>query len=178
MNTEQILKQLHACEEAVIWANNRPINQVIAECDRGDWLLWLAQMLGVDKRKLTLAKGKCAETVIDLMQDERSKAAVKSAIDYGNGLINDKELAYAASAAYVAFNATTAASAAHAAHYAAFNAADAADAASAADAAADAAYAASNAADVAKKENELKTANICREILTDEILNKWNELNK
>jgi hypothetical protein len=38
-------------------------------------MLWLA-FYGVDRRKLTLAKALCAETVLDLMTDDRSKKAV------------------------------------------------------------------------------------------------------
>jgi hypothetical protein len=68
-------------------------------CKRGDWMLWAAAKLGVDERKLFLAKGKCAETVIHLMKDNRSKKAVKAAIEYGLGLTTKEDLAAAAAAA-------------------------------------------------------------------------------
>lgn len=143
-------------------------------CQRGDWLLWISSKLGVDKRVLTLAKGKCAETVIHLMKDERSRNAVQAAIDYGNGLISDKQLRDAAVAA------TAAASTAYASYasYAASAACcllpaactDASAAACAARAAACAARAAEDAAGAdALKENDITAANICREILTDEV---------
>ena len=121
------LVKLHACKEAIDYTSQfKSQREAWDNCPRGDWMLWLASKLHIDKRKLTLAKGKCAETVIHLMKDQRSSDAVKAAIDYGNGLINDEKLNATAYAAYAA-----------------------------------AAY----------TENKLKTANICREILTDEIFN-------
>jgi hypothetical protein len=196
MNTQK-LEKLHACLDARDYVKTQK-SAILAwqNCPRGDWMLWLASKLGVDKRLLTLAKGKCAATVVHLMKDQRSKDAVKAAIDYGEGIINDQELreaAEAADAAYVAADAAYDAYAAYVAAYAAYAAdvaayvaaaaADAADAAyaayAAAYAAADAAYAAADdayAAADAKRDNQLLTANVCREILTDEVLSKYKKL--
>ena len=137
-------------------------------CPRGDWLLWISSKLSVDKRVLTLAKGKCAETVINFMNDDRSKKAVQAAIDYGNGLISDKQLREAADAADAADSDIYSSYAASAAVYA--STVYASDADSDASAAARAARAAEDAAGAdALKENEITAANICREILTDEV---------
>lgn len=95
MNAEQFqdkLTQLDACNEACIWAKGKDLETVWATCQRGDWMLWLARKCNVDKRKLTLAKGLCAETVKHLMKDPRSIAAVEAAIKYGNREIDDTEL--------------------------------------------------------------------------------------
>jgi len=203
MKTEK-LEKLHACREAVKYVTTQK-SAVSAwrNCPRGDWMLWLAYHLKVNKRLLTLAKGKCAETVLHLMKDQRSKDAVKAAIDYGNGVINDEELVYTAAynyaaaaiaaydAAYAADFATTAdvaatytiivansATAASDSAYAAII--DNADstAAYSADAAADAVTTAdfADAADNARLNNQLLTANICREILTKEVLNAYKKL--
>jgi hypothetical protein len=212
MNTQK-LEKIHACHEAIEYVKTQK-SAILAweNCPRGDWMLWLASCLGVDKRLLTLAKGRCAQTVLYLMKDQRSKDAVKAAIDYGEGNITDQELrAYADAAAYAAaaYAAYAAAAADAAAAYAAYAAADAAyaaaDANAAADAAAYAAYAAAyaayaaayaayaaadadaadaDAADAAayaayaaaKKNNQLLTANICREILTKEVLSKYKKM--
>ena len=146
-------------------------------CDRGDWMLWICNRIKVDERKLFLAKGLVAKTVIHLMTDIRSINAVNAVINYENGVITTKELidyanaaadvatTYAANAANAAANA-----AAFAAAYAAYAAtyATCAAAAYAADAAANAANAANADADKALKENRNITANICRDILTQE----------
>ena len=174
---KQLLIELNACEDAREWADDKSIEEAVNTCPRGDWMLWLAKKVNVGIRPLTLAKGKCANTVRHLMKDERSIKAVDSAIDFGNGLIEESELraAYAADAAAAAAYAAYAAySAAYAAYAADAAAAAAAYAAYAAYAAAYAAYAAYAAA--ARIKNQLLTADICREIIGDEIVTKVNEL--
>ena len=97
---KELLIKLNACNEAREWASNKSIDEIWATCHRGDWMLWLARKLNIDKRVLTLAKGHCANTVRHLMKDERSIAAVDMAIKYGEGNATDSELAAAADAAY------------------------------------------------------------------------------
>jgi hypothetical protein len=154
---KEILNNLNACDEAMEWAKtvNYDWPRIYNECERGDWLLWLHNRTNkTDFKQRTLVKGLVSKTVEHIMKDQRSKDAVKAAIDFGNGLISVKELAHtayaaadAAAAAYAAYAAAADAvyAAAAAAVYAAYAAADAAaDAAYAAAAAyaADAAYAA------------------------------------
>ena len=93
------LKSIGACESAVEWAGDKTIEQVVAECHRGDWLLWLVQKCGVELQPPTLAKGCCANTVRHLMTDERSLKAVDIAIAFGEGRATADEL-NAASAAH------------------------------------------------------------------------------
>jgi hypothetical protein len=161
---KEILKKLNACDPAIEWVADRTIEQAVADCYRGDWLLWLAARLEIDNRKLTLAKGMCANTARHLMKDEQSINAVDAAIAYGKGEIGNNELANAAAAANAAAYADDDAYAAAAYAYAA----------AAANAVNAAAYAANAAA--AKKENQKQTADICREILGEEIITKFNQL--
>jgi hypothetical protein len=157
---KEILKKLKACDGAIEWVEDRTIEQAVADCYRGDWLLWLAARLEIDKRKLSLAKGMCANTVRHLMTDERRIKAVDDDIAYGRGEIGDKELTDTSADTY----------------------AEAYAAAYAADAAAYAAYAADvyvyGAADAyaARAKNEKQTADICREIIGQEIISKFKEL--
>ena len=197
MKFQELLKKLGACSDAREWAGEKTIEQIVQDCHRGDWLVWLARRVNVDDRKLTLAKGHCANTVRHLMRDERSIAAVDAAIAYGNGAITRDELNIAASAAYAAAYAADAADAADAAAsaaadaaYAAYAAASAAASAAyaAADAAASAAaYAAYAAADAAytdaaytaayaaaRAKNSLQTADICRQHTGQEIIERVN----
>jgi len=180
MNTIQtFLSQLGACSEArEYFANASSIEEVVKTCPRGDWGLWLACRLNVDKRLLTLAKGHCANTVRHLMKDPRSTAAVDAAIAYGEGRIGVDELEEArkgardaANAYYDAYAATYAAVAAAAYHAAAAAAAYAADSA-AAYAATAAAYAADAASAAARTVNQLATADICRKYLGEFIREK------
>lgn len=166
------LEKTGACEEAIFYVRTQKnYEEAWYNCSRGDWMLWIADKLQINKRLLTLAKGKCAATVLHLMQDKRSKDAVQAAIDYGNGLISDEELKNAVAAAHAAYAAAATATDAYA--YAAYAAAY--DAYAAANAAANAAaYAADTNA--AREKNLQKTADICRELLTEEVFNKWNNL--
>ena len=162
------LEKINACCEAREWvATQKNYKEAWQNCERGDWMLWLAKRLDVDDRKLTLAKFKCANQVRHLMKDSRSIAALDAAERYGNGEINRDEL-------------NTATAAAYAAYAAAADAADAdATAAAYADAAAYAAYAAyadaAYAAD-ARKESLKRSADFCREILTEEVLTAYAKL--
>ena len=153
MNTIQtLLKQLRACDEAQkYFANASTIEEVVKTCPRGDWGLWLASRLNVDKRLLTLTAGHCANTVRHLMKDPRSIAAVDAAIAFGEGRIGVDELEEARKGARDADNAA------------------AASAASAASSAAYAAYADTYTA------NLLATADICRKYLSEAIINEVNK---
>lgn len=201
MNINDLLLELNPCGDGYEWAKDKSVEEIVKTCPRGDWLLWLAKKLNMDIRLLTLAKGRCAETVIHLMKDERSRKAVEVAISFGNGDATREQLdaaskaaaiatsdavAFAsalASAAAVAYDTTyevyTSASAASTAAYAVTFAASAAYAAvssiyadsSAFEAAA--AFASGSGAtdrEKARKENLLLTANICRNILGDELI--------
>ena len=112
------IEKFNPCNDALIFRKKyKTFRGAWNNCPRGDWMLWIAKRLDIDIRTLTLAKGYCAKTVIHLMTDQRSKDAVKAAIDYGHGKIDDVQLRNAAYAAANAnANAADAASAANAAH--------------------------------------------------------------
>ena len=154
---KEYLKSVHACDAAIDWAGGKPVEQVVAECHRGDWLLWLAQKCGVELQPLTLAKAHCANTVRHLMKDKRSVKAVDVAIAFGEGKATREELDAAATDAYADASAYYAAVAYAAAYYAA-NAAAYAAAAAYADA------------------NRLQTADICRKYIGDLIVQKVNQI--
>lgn len=152
-------------------------------CERGDWMLWIAAKLKVDIRILTLAKGLCANTVKHLMKDNRSTAAVDAAIAFGNGEIDENELETAARSARAANGvyayAHVAAAYAHAAaaHAAYVSVSAAYVSVSAAHVSASSTFNAdTDTYKAAKKQNEKQTADICREVLTDEVLRLISEL--
>jgi hypothetical protein len=156
MNLEKVSK-LFPYRDAMAWMKTQDSPEAAWQnCERGDWMLWIAKKLGVDDRKLTMAKYHCAAQVLHLMKDQRSLDAMAASLKYAEGLISREELNDAA--AYAA-DADAADADAAAAYDAAYDAADAAaDAAAYADA-------------DAKKENQRQTADICRKHLPFEI---WN----
>jgi len=171
---QELLKSLDACQGAREWAGDMTIEEVVKKCHRGDWLIWLAQKIGIELRPLTLATALCAKTVLCLMKDKRSVNAVEVAERFGRGEVTKEELnaAYAAAAAYAAPYADDAYAYAAYAAYAAYTDGYVYTAYTAAAYAADAAYADDAAADAtaACKANQLQTANICREIIGDIII--------
>ena len=133
MKTDK-LKSLSACRDAVEWVRTqKDYKSAWQNCERGDWMLFIAFKLKVDDRKFTMAKAMIAKQVEHLMTDQRSKDAVQACIDYYNGLITREQL--------------NAAAAAHADAY-----------------------------DIAKKDSLKRSADICREYLTDEVLTAYRKL--
>jgi hypothetical protein len=113
MTFTEYLKIINACSNAIEWAANKTVEEVVATCHRGDWLLWLASKCDIGLQPLTLAKGHCANTVRHLLKDDRSIKAVDTAIAFGEGRATREELdaayAAAAAAAYAAADAYAAA---------------------------------------------------------------------
>jgi len=191
MNLKQKLIGLDACDDAIAWVGDRDLPAAWNECERGDWMIWLASRSGVDLRTLTAAKAACAEYARPYMKDERSIAALDAAHAFGRGEMSEGELSASADAAYAAAYAAYASAYAAYAYFAAdaaYAAADAAAVYAAADAAADAAaayaaadaaaadaaaaYAASNAVAANKKAEILRLcADRVREIINVEMIN-------
>jgi hypothetical protein len=171
------ITKFYPCDEGLEYYNGHSTpEQAWNDCKRGDWMLWIAKELAVDDRLFTKAKALCANTVRHLMKDKRSTDAIDAAMRYANGEITREELNKYTAAAY---NAATAASydvayAANAAN-AAYSATSATSASASATSAAYAAYAvaaaSAYAADAASA-NYQATADICREILTEEVFEK------
>jgi len=180
MKLQQFLKKLGACDDCIEYIGNQSALDAWNNCERGDWMLWIAKRQGVDVKVLTLAKVRCARLVEHLMKDDRSIAALVAAERFSSGEITREELDAASAAAYpassadasTAYAASAYAASADAYAYAAAYAAAAYAYASAAYADSAAAYSsASNAAyAAARKETQIKCANICRETIPFELL--------
>ena len=55
---KELLLKLKACGPAIDWAGDKTIEEIWETCHRGDWMLWLARKLNIDKRVLTIAKAR------------------------------------------------------------------------------------------------------------------------
>ena len=172
MKVKELLEKMGACKDAIAWIGEKTVKEAWETCERGDWMLWYyAKKYPENIRELILAKGYCAQTVIHLMKNQHSLDSVQAAIDFGNGLINEKELKAYAYAAVDAANAAAYAAYAYAAADAAYAAAYAANAAAnaAAYAANAAAYAAANAnAADARQKMKLENIELLRSLIRGE----------
>ena len=193
---KELLIELRAYSDVIEWVEDKTIEEVVDQCHRGDWLLWLAKRVDIGLQPLTLAKAHCANTVRHLMKDERSIKAVDTAIAFGEGKANLEDLNSTSATTYaIAYAAAYATDYAPAYNPSAGSSSAALAAAVAADASADAdrtadhaavavadhaaanASAASAAAHVgAEKQNLNQTADICRKYIGHLIIEKVNEL--
>ena len=64
MNHTKLLAKLGACQDAIDWYAEKDSQEAWESCERGDWLLWIAAHLGVDKTLLILAARDFASTAI------------------------------------------------------------------------------------------------------------------
>lgn len=72
MRLSILLKRLYACEDAIKWANNRPFTKKTWDaCNRPDWIMWLADELKIDSKKVARALAAC----IDVYSPVRNKDA-------------------------------------------------------------------------------------------------------
>ena len=172
MNNTQLTALLaakDACSDAVTWIGKRSPRAAWNTCKRGDWMLWFAVRIGVDKKLLVLAACACAEPALKHVPDgeDRPANALAVARAWCAGKASLKAVrkaaaaadAAAADAAAYADAADAYAAAAYAAYAADADAAYAADAYAAAAYAAyaaDDAYAAADAAAYAAKKGTLK----------------------
>jgi hypothetical protein len=127
-----LLKKHGACRDARTWAAGRTVSEDSwLACDRGDWLIWIAARLGVDRRLVVLAACDCARLALPRIPDgeHRPRLAIEAAERWARGEATIEEVRAAASAAdaYATY-------AASATSYAAYAASAVASAASAADA--------------------------------------------
>ena len=69
------LESMHACSEATEWVAHRGIVKAWRECPRGDWMLWLAGRLDIDRKLLVMAACDCAETALQYVPDGEDRPA-------------------------------------------------------------------------------------------------------
>ena len=181
---KRLLLSLGACSEAVKWIEKRDLKTAWAECERGDWMLWLCGRMQGKKgwpthQQIVLAACDCAELSLPIFEkkyptDKRPRTALEIVRKWANGEASIDDVRSAAAAAHAAAYAAYAAAAAFAAANARSRAAsDAADAYAAAYVAASAAYFAASAvafaaayaasaADAARTARLRECADICR----------------
>lgn len=177
---KKLLSWLHknnACKLSILWVqdnNIQTLEEAWSACDRGDWLFWMARKLGIDLRKMALCAALCAHTVVQHMKDPRSREAVRVAFLWSRGKATFEQVGTTWAAADRAFYDAEmeaniwAARAALLAIKAAGNG-DGANCASAV--AASAAWAVEAAGWIGgEKANYLRTAEIARKILTEDVL--------
>ena len=143
----ELFSRYRACKELEKWAKEHggPLAEIWRDCERGDWLLWLAVRAKIGRRAVVTAACACARTALVhvLVGEERPRRAIETAEAWTRG---EADRAAVRAAAHAAEDAAFAAYSADA--YAAGYAASA-SAASAYTTASAASFAAASTADAA-----------------------------
>jgi hypothetical protein len=95
-NTISILSKVNACRESLVWAMDEADAHYPEgawySCLRGDWMLWIAEKIRMDRKKIFLVKAIYAHSIIQHMDDQRSRDAVRAVLLYGLGKITRMQL--------------------------------------------------------------------------------------
>ena len=148
----ELLTSRDACFEAVEWAQTQPsFAAAWADCERGDWMLWLAGRVSVDRKLIVLAACACARLTLNQVSkgEDRPRIAIETAERWAKGTATIEDVIAAQQGACAASSAAAYAAASSAAAYAATTATATATAYAAA-------YAATAAAAYAARKNTLK----------------------
>lgn len=83
ISTSVFLKSIHACQDAINWAEDRPILDCWNECTRPDWLLFLINMMHdkpgwPTRRQVILTQCLVAEYADKFLLEERNEKALNS----------------------------------------------------------------------------------------------------
>ena len=104
------LEALDACSEAREWAGRKGLRTVWRTCERGDWMLWLAGRVGVDRHVFVLAACECARLSLVHVPagEDRPRVAIETAERWARGdttvsIADVRKAAHAAHAAYAAY---------------------------------------------------------------------------
>ena len=105
---QEFLRCHDACKGAIEWVWRKTPREVWRTCPRGDWLLWLAEELEVDRKLLVTADCDCAELPKAKWPpgDDRLRIAIETARKWVRGEATVEEVRKAANAARSANAAT------------------------------------------------------------------------
>lgn len=119
MTFREQLVRFNACEEACAWVGDRDIESAWTECPRGDWLMWLAGCVGVDRVLVVDAACDCAALAAAKVKDAAMRDAIARLIgvarQYARGEVTWVVVAKARHAMWVAYTADAAVAAVDAA---------------------------------------------------------------
>lgn len=172
---KELLIERLSCQAGSDWVDEKTVEQTVEQCENGAWLIWLGKKFNIDLQALTLAKVRCVKTILNLIADQKSIEALDIAEKFGLGEKSREELDEALE---LAKSATYNSQISGQAYYAVIAAIDDTDNVeiNPVDNVANA-YAAVDVKNPDLKNESLAlTADICRELIGDLIIDKVNEI--
>ena len=78
--------------EFVEWAYNKTLREILNECDREDWLLWiLSKILGTSSTEFIYIKAKLADIIKNIFDNQDIITAIEAGLLYGSNIIQYNE---------------------------------------------------------------------------------------
>lgn len=152
------IRTLSIDNDLIKWVDNKTIEEVVKECPYARWFFQISKTIGIPNKQIILAKGLCANTVRHLIKDKKVIIGIDAAISFGKGKrLGEEKLK---SAGFYAYSNS----------YALYSDEVVADSYKVG-----VLYTNYFESLVARKENRLQTANICRKILGQLIINRIND---
>jgi hypothetical protein len=101
MKAKDLIRKYAPCLEAVQWVGRRSVEEAWKECDRGDWLLWIAARVGVEHKKVVFAACQCVRLALPRVRagENRPRKAIETAEAWCKGKAKRKDVRDAAYAA-------------------------------------------------------------------------------
>ena len=95
------LQNKNACYPAKEWLKDRDLERAWEECKRGDWLLWFAAKVGIDRKVIVRTACACAREALRFVPDGeiRPKTAIETAERWCNGEATIEQVRTASAAA-------------------------------------------------------------------------------
>ena len=99
---QRLLTKLGACAEARHAADGKSLREAWTTCERGDWLLWLAAKIDIDRKIIVRAACDCARTALKYVKEGETRPlkAIETAEAWCEGKATIEEVRAAAYAAY------------------------------------------------------------------------------
>ena len=102
-NAKAAVERFTPCGEAREWLDGRSPYLAWRQCHRGDWMLWIAAHLEIDRKLIALAACDCAETALKFVPEgeDRPRIAIETTRAWcrGEATIGDVRKARRAAAA-------------------------------------------------------------------------------
>ena len=89
----ELLIELKSFDSDIDFVHDKTIEEFVADCPRGEWLLWLGKQIAIDRKKLIIACARCVTTVEYLIEQFEHTATAEELMSGALSKIKQRETA-------------------------------------------------------------------------------------